>query len=53
MEEGVVGGDVCVGVGQTKIANFLSVIDDKINVVAKQIEKMEEWKKGLLGEMFE
>lgn len=37
---------------QTKIANFLSAIDDKINHVEGQIEKMEEWKKGLLGEMF-
>ncbi|RZJ36711.1 MAG: restriction endonuclease subunit S [Flavobacterium sp.] len=37
---------------QTKIANFLSAIDDKINLVAVQIEKMEKFKKGLLGEMF-
>ena len=37
---------------QTKIANFLSAIDDKINLVAQEIEKMESWKKGLLGEMF-
>jgi hypothetical protein len=28
------------------------VIDDKIDVVSKQIGKMEEWKKGLLREMF-
>lgn len=37
---------------QTKIANFLSAIDDKIFLVAVQIEKCEVWKKGLLGEMF-
>ena len=37
---------------QTKIANFLTAIDDKINVVNTQIEKMEEWKKGLLQQMF-
>ena len=37
---------------QTKIANFLSAIDDKIEAVRKQIEKMEVWKKGLLNEMF-
>jgi type I restriction enzyme M protein len=37
---------------QTKIANFLSVIDDKINAVEVQIEKMEVWKKGLLQQMF-
>ncbi len=37
---------------QSKIANFLSAIDDKINLVAVQIEKMEKFKKGLLGEMF-
>lgn len=37
---------------QTKIANFLSAIDDKINLVAVQIEKCEVWKKGLLREMF-
>lgn len=37
---------------QTKIANFLSAIDDKINHCGKQIEKMEGWKKGLLQQMF-
>lgn len=37
---------------QTKIANFLSAIDDKINHCGKQIEKMEAWKKGLLQGMF-
>jgi len=37
---------------QAKIANFLSAIDEKINLVSRQIEKVERWKKGLLGEMF-
>jgi len=37
---------------QTKIANFLSAIDDKINHCGVQIEKMEGWKKGLLQKMF-
>lgn len=37
---------------QTKIANFLSAIDDKINHCEVQIEKTEVWKKGLLQQMF-
>jgi type I restriction enzyme S subunit len=37
---------------QTKIANFLSAIDDKINHCQVQIEKTELWKKGLLQQMF-
>ena len=37
---------------QTKIANFLSAIDDKINRTQKQIEKAEVWKKGLMHQMF-
>ena len=37
---------------QTKIANFLSAIDEKINHCGVQIEKMEVWKKGLLQQMF-
>jgi type I restriction enzyme S subunit len=37
---------------QTKIANFLSAIDEKINHCQLQIEKTEVWKKGLLQGMF-
>ncbi len=37
---------------QTKIANFLSALDDKINQVDKQVQGMEQWKKGLLQKMF-
>jgi type I restriction enzyme S subunit len=37
---------------QNKIANFLTSLDDKISHCTSQIEKMEEWKKGLLQGMF-
>ena len=37
---------------QTKIANFLSAIDKKIQLVQGQVDKMEAWKKGLLQKMF-
>ena len=37
---------------QTKIANFLSAIDDKITHTQNQIEKAEVWKKGLMQQMF-
>lgn len=37
---------------QTKIANFLSAIDQKIEVAAQQIEQAKQWKKGLLQQMF-
>ena len=37
---------------QTKIANFLSAIDQKIEIAAQQIEQAKQWKKGLLQQMF-
>ena len=37
---------------QTKIANFLSAIDQKIEVVAQQIEQAKTWKTGLLQQKF-
>lgn len=37
---------------QTKIANFLTAIDQKIAQVGQQISKAETWKKGLLQKMF-
>lgn len=37
---------------QTKISNFLSEIDEKINHCQRQIEKTAVWKKGLLQQMF-
>jgi len=37
---------------QTKIAHFLSAIDDKINHCQAQITNTEVWKKGLLQNMF-
>ena len=37
---------------QTKIANFISAIDQKIEVVTQQIEQAKTWKKGLLQQMF-
>ncbi|ENX08075.1 restriction endonuclease subunit S [Acinetobacter variabilis] len=37
---------------QAKIANFLSAIDQKIEIAAQQIEQAKQWKKGLLQQMF-
>ena len=37
---------------QTRIANFLSVLDEKINGCSSQIAKTEAYKKGLLQQMF-
>lgn len=37
---------------QKKIADFLSAIDDKINLVNQQLENTKEYKKGLLQQMF-
>jgi type I restriction enzyme S subunit len=37
---------------QQKIASFLSTIDEKIDKVKDQISLAEEWKKGLLQQMF-
>lgn len=37
---------------QTKIVNFLSTIDQKIDVVSEQLEQAKLWKKGLLQQMF-
>lgn len=37
---------------QTKIAEFLSSIDEKINHCSTQIEKTEQYKKGLIQQMF-
>ena len=37
---------------QKKIANFLSAIDQKIDVTTEQLEQAKLWKKGLLQQMF-
>jgi type I restriction enzyme, S subunit len=37
---------------QEKIVEFLSCIDEKIKNVSNELEKMEEFKKGLLQSMF-
>ncbi|MEZ9291217.1 restriction endonuclease subunit S [Vibrio lentus] len=37
---------------QTKIANFLSALDQKIDLTNSELNKAKEWKKGLLQQMF-
>ena len=37
---------------QTKIAQFLTELDDKINAVGAQIQSAQQWKQGLLQQMF-
>ena len=37
---------------QTKIAQFLTECDDKINAVEAQIQSAQQWKQGLLQQMF-
>lgn len=37
---------------QTKIANFLSAIDDKINLIESELTHAKTFKKGLLQQMF-
>ena len=37
---------------QSKIANFLTAIDEKINQCINQVSKTEQYKKGLLQKMF-
>jgi type I restriction enzyme S subunit len=37
---------------QTKIANFLSLIDTKIEQVGKQLRESKQFKKALLQQMF-
>ena len=39
-------------VEQTKIANFLTAIDEKINGCNNQISKTEQYKTGLLQQLF-
>ncbi len=37
---------------QTKIANFLSAIDEKITIKKAELDKLKTWKQGLLQQMF-
>lgn len=37
---------------QAKIANFLSAIDEKVDLIANQVQDTEEYKKSLLQQMF-
>jgi type I restriction enzyme S subunit len=37
---------------QQKIATFLSALDKKIETVGAEVGRLEEWKKGLLQQLF-
>jgi type I restriction enzyme S subunit len=37
---------------QTKIANFLTALDDKITATQTQIQAVKQYKQGLLQQMF-
>ena len=37
---------------QSKIANFLSAIDEKISAKKAELDKLKNWKQGLLQQMF-
>ena len=37
---------------QTKIANFLTAIDDKITLTQTQLQAVKQYKQGLLQQMF-
>ena len=45
-------GEIPCSEEQEKIANFLTSIDKKVEALSLQIEKLEEFKKGLLQKMF-
>jgi len=37
---------------QQKVAQFISKIDQKIDLASTELDKAKEWKKGLLQQMF-